>query len=652
MPVLVRIAAIATALIAIVVSALALPASAKPPMEAFGDVPEIRAMDLSPDGSKVAFIQRINGIDYLVNYEFATKAWKPLVSVQEIRARSVQFVGNNFIVLRASKAERFFGYRGTHEYSAAFAYDLSKGKIVQLLTRTEKLYPAQTGLGKIVGVDPGGRHVYMPAFETTSDPSLSLWRVSLETGRGEIHVRGTSNTVDWLVDARGKAVMREDFSEKRRVHEVRAGADGKLQLIYTSESENLPGIGVMGISRDQTSLIATAQNDSEFRSLFTVNPISGALTGPVFTRDDADIQNVVIDSNRIVHGVIYSGMRPTYDLFDEQLETDLKSAQNAFPSSSVWLVSWTADWSKLLLLVEGGTSSELYVVFDRATKRATQITLGRTLIKPEDIGEVITIEYKARDGLKIPGLITWPAGVPADQRKNLPLVVMPHGGPEVYDSIGFDWLAQFLANEGYAVLQPNFRGSAGFGKAFRDAGRGEWGRKMQDDITDGVNAMIKMGWADKDRVCIAGWSYGGYAALAGGALTPDHYKCVVSVAGVSHLRDMIATEKRNHGSRSLRAMYWEMLIGDPDRDAKAIDAVSPAKLAENFKAPVLLIHGTEDTNVPARQSDMMNDALKAANKQVEYVRIKGDDHGLLDNDSRKIALTKVAEFLKTHIGPR
>jgi len=647
MPMLARLAAIIAVLFA-----LALSAAAKPPIEAFGDVAEVRSMDLSPDGSRVAFIQRIDGVDFLVNYEFATKSWKALVSVQEIRARSVQFAGNNFILLRASKAERLFGYRGTHEFSAAFAYDLSKGKIVQLLSRTEKLYPAQSGLGRIVGIDPGGKHVYMPAYEGASDPSLALWRVNLETGRGEIYSRGSSSTIDWMVDAKGKVVMREDFSEKRKVHEVRAGADGKLKVIYTSADDDLPAIGVVGVSRDQTQLITTAENDSEFDSVFTMNPTTGELAGPVFTRADADIQSVVIDSNRIVHGVIYSGMQPSYDMFDEAIEADVKEAQDRFPNSSVWLAAWTDDWSKLLLLVEGGTASERYLVFDRTAKKLTMITTGRTLIKPEDMGEVVTIEYKARDGLKIPGLITWPAGVPEDQRKNLPLVVMPHGGPESYDQIGFDWLAQFVANEGYAVLQPNFRGSSGFGSAFRDAGRGQWGRKMQDDITDGVNAMIKMGWADKQRVCVVGWSYGGYAALAGGALTPELYKCVVSVAGVSNLREMIATEKRNHGSQSMSVMYWEMLIGDPDKDAKAIDAVSPAKLADRFQAPVLLIHGTEDTTVLARQSDIMNDALKAANKPVEYIRIKGDDHGLVDNDSRRIALTKVADFLKTHIGAK
>ena len=161
------------------------------------------------------------------------------------------------------------------------------------------------------------------------------------------------------------------------------------------------------------------------------------------------------------------------------------------------------------------------------------------------VGLVQTIEYSSRDGLKIPAIITWPPGVDGGTAKKLPLVVMPHGGPERYDRVGFDWMAQFFANEGYAVLQPNFRGSTGFGVEFRDAGRGQWGLKMQDDVTDGVNAMIKTGWTDPDRVCIVGWSYGGYAALAGGAFTPELYRCVIAGGAVTDLPQMLNHERRD-----------------------------------------------------------------------------------------------------------
>jgi dipeptidyl aminopeptidase/acylaminoacyl peptidase len=343
-------------------------------------------------------------------------------------------------------------------------------------------------------------------------------------------------------------------------------------------------------------------------------------------------------------------MYPSYQMFDPGLEADIKGVQNALSASSVYLDSWSSDWSKLLFFVDGGARAERYILLDRATKKLTAVANARPEITQADVGEVITIEYKSRDGLTIPGLVTWPTGVAAADRNNLPLIVMPHGGPKAFDSVGFDWLAQYLANEGYAVLQPNFRGSTGFGASFAQAGYGEWGRKMQDDITDGANALVKMGWADPQRICIVGWSYGGYAALAGGALTPDLYKCVASIAGVSNLRDMILDARKRYGPNSRSVTYWELLIGDLDKEGDAIDAVSPSRLADRFKAPVLLIHGESDTTVPVRQSDVMNDALRSAKKNVRYVRIPGDDHGLVDNASRRQALTELGAFLKANIG--
>jgi dipeptidyl aminopeptidase/acylaminoacyl peptidase len=643
--------------LAILALCITAPGFAKPPLEVFGDLPEVRAMVISPDGQRAAFINRVQNVDYLVMHEFATKTSKPLVSIDEIKARAVRFVGDNFIVLIASSTGSVFGFRGRHEYSAAFAYNISTGKIVQLLTHTDGIYPAQSGLGRIVGVAPDGKHVYMPAFMggRGSKPSLDLLEVDLDTGRGRSSVgsRGQNSTKDWIVSAAGEVLAREDFNESRKLHEIRSYGQkdgGGAQKIFSVETP-VPATNLVGVSRDGKSLITVDNGDSEFLSLYEMAVADGATSGPILQKDDADIDGVLVDVNRVVHGVRYSGMMPRYDLFDPQLQADIAKTQQAFPDASVVVSSWTADWSKILLHVQGGSGAERYVLFDRTARKLNVISNGRPSIKPGDVGEVVTIEYKARDGLKIPALITWPAGVDKESRKNLPLVVMPHGGPESYDSVGFNWLAQFIANEGYAVLQPNFRGSAGFGAKFRYAGRGEWGRKMQDDITDGVNALVKMGWADASRVCIVGWSYGGYAALAGGALTPDLYKCVVSVAGVSNLRDMLAFEKRTHGATSTAVRYWEEQIGDPDRDRVAIDAVSPARRAENFKAPVLLIHGADDTTVPSVQSSIMNDALKNAGKPVQYIRIKGDDHGLVDNESRRTALKAIGEFLATYLKP-
>jgi dipeptidyl aminopeptidase/acylaminoacyl peptidase len=385
--------------------------------------------------------------------------------------------------------------------------------------------------------------------------------------------------------------------------------------------------------------------------MYEMSLADGKLTGPLRSRTDSEIEGFIRDENSVVIGVSYSGLHPSYELFDPALDKDVKAAINALPDASVSLVSWSDDWSKILFYAEGGKHPGRYMLFDRTAKKLSQVARSRPDIKAEEVGEVVTIEYKARDGLTIPAIVTWPAGVPADQRKNLPLVVMPHGGPESYDSVGFDWLAQFLANEGYMVLQPNFRGSGGFGASFAQAGHEQWGRKMQDDVTDGARALMTMGWADPGRTCILGWSYGGYAALAGGALTPDLYKCVVSIAGVSDLRTMLGWEKRERGPDSTAFAYWTRVIGDIDQDAEAIEAVSPYRLASSFKAPVLLIHGGDDLTVPERQSEMMEQALRGAGKQVTYHRIGKDDHSLVAVDSRNKALTAIGEFLAKYLKP-
>ncbi len=643
--------------IAVAVAAFALvagSATAKPPPEAFGDMPAVRSPDISPDGKYVAYISRVDGVDYLAKYDLATGKNEALIKLPDVKANGAYWVGPDYIILRASQMTANNGMTRRYEDTAAFAYNIKTKKIVQLLVATQGLYRFQTGLGSIVGIDPGGQHVYMPAFmdKTGTDPTLDLVKVNLETGRGARlnGGQGSSMTVSWVMDNKANIIARIDFSEKQSLYQIRAYNPGGGDRVIYSETTKRPSLGIVGFSEREGALVALKYESSEFPEMFEIALADGALTGPLKTREGAEIAGVINDENKVVMGVAYSGMYPSYELFDEQLNREVKAAVGAMPDSAVALASWTDDWNKILLYVDGGAQPPRYILYDRPGRRLTQVARARPDIKPEEIAEVVTVEYKARDGLPIPTLITWPVGVPADQRKNLPMIVMPHGGPESYDSVGFDWLAQFLANEGYLVLQPNFRGSGGFGASFAQAGYGEWGRKMQDDVTDGAKALITMGWADPNRTCIVGWSYGGYSALAGGAFTPDLYKCVVAIAGVSDLKTMLGHEKRENGPDSRTYAYWQSVIGDPEKDAAAIEAVSPYRLAANFKAPVLLIHGTDDLVVPQRQSELMDEALRAANKPVTFLRIGKDDHSLVAPESRTRALNEIAAFLQTHIG--
>jgi dipeptidyl aminopeptidase/acylaminoacyl peptidase len=228
-------------------------------------------------------------------------------------------------------------------------------------------------------------------------------------------------------------------------------------------------------------------------------------------------------------------------------------------------------------------------------------------------------------------------------------VVLAHGGPAARDTMGFDWWAQAIASRGYAVLQANFRGSTGYGEAFMEAGYGEWGRKMQTDLSDGVRWLASEGLIDPSRVCIVGASYGGYAALAGPTLDTGVYRCAVSVNGVSDLRRMVEVEARagvNRNNETVR--YWNRFMGAERLGDRSLDERSPSRLAAQADAPILLIHGRDDTVVPLEQSRLMAQALRRADKPVEFIELEGEDHWLSRSDTRLRMLTETMRFLQAH----
>jgi dipeptidyl aminopeptidase/acylaminoacyl peptidase len=316
-------------------------------------------------------------------------------------------------------------------------------------------------------------------------------------------------------------------------------------------------------------------------------------------------------------------------------------------STVVRMIAWSADRKRIVVATSGPRNPGAYFMYDAARDAVSTIGRRHPNLPQRELGETFVIKYPARDGAKIPGYLTMP---PGKGEKNLPLVVLPHGGPETRDYAMFDPWVQMLANRGYAVLQPNFRGSGGYGKRFAEAGHRQWGRLMQDDITDAVKALVKDGTADPNRVCIVGASYGGYAALAGGAFTPELYKCVVSISGISDVLKMMENEDYRAQGDSYAFDYWRRWVGDPVADAEQMKLISPINHAAKFKAPVLLIHGSDDDVVLASQSMSMKGALRKAGKQADLMLIDGEGHTPIQQFTKLYILTEVERFVTTHLG--
>jgi dipeptidyl aminopeptidase/acylaminoacyl peptidase len=322
------------------------------------------------------------------------------------------------------------------------------------------------------------------------------------------------------------------------------------------------------------------------------------------------------------------------------------SLQKVFKGSQVYLYDWSADRERVVVRVDSADASPKWFLFDRPRKELSPLGVDYPALASVALGKLRRFKYKARDGLEIEALLTMPPGAPAANAK-APVVVLPHGGPQAQDGEGFDFIVQFLATRGYAVLQPQFRGSTGYGEAFRLAGQGEWGGKMQTDLLDAVAAAAANGDVDPLRTCIVGASFGGYAAMAGAAFHSESYRCAAAIAGVSDLGLLLGENVNLYGKDSAAQEQLRETLGQST--SQKLAATSPAQHAADVKIPLLLIHGDQDTVVPPEQSEVMAKAMKVANRPVEHVVLAGENHYLTKTATRTQMLKTLEAFLAKNL---
>ncbi len=622
------------------------------PIEAYGALPAVGMMKLSPDGTRTVSRLIVEDNDIIAVRDIETSEFVSGANAERVNPRYLRFVNENHVILVASKAVRPGLGSSSFDYSVAYTMDAGTSDVRVLLQRAKGLYDYQGGLGRIVGRSPDGNTVYMPAYvggQGGEPPKLALLSVGLDRARERRVARGNEHTRDWFVNEHGTPIVREDFDDRKNVYRLYAvDEQGKEErLLYEEESELFP-FSVVGVTEKRDALVVVINSEETgVASYYLMSIADGEFTGPVLERDGLGVERVISDINRVIYGVEFEGFLPQYLFFDDSLNKRMAAIQQSLSDTSVRLASWSEDFSKLLVEVSGGWNSGAYVLFSEPGVPAKVLARARPEIGKDQVVPTRMVDYDARDGRRIPALVTVREDVAA--QGPAPLIVMPHGGPQSHDRFGFDWDVQYLASRGYAVLQPQFRGSDGFGNEHMWAGDGEWGGKMQSDIDDGVNYLVESGVANPDRVCIVGASYGGYAALAAGAFSPAMYRCVVAIAPVADLHKMMRRERADHGRHHWVLDYWERLQGAELSQKDALRAISPAFHAEVFKAPVLLLHGRKDTVVPIEQSKIMRKALKKAGKDVKFVQLKGEDHQLSQPETRLETLRELAAFIEEHL---
>ena len=468
-----------------------------------------------------------------------------------------------------------------------------------------------------------------------------LYRVDLDTGDIKMLSRGSDQQDNWIIGPNGEVVAREQSEWQTGAWKVFAGpVNGRL--LASGRSKLKEGAVALGQTPDE--LLLARPTEAGDHVTFQRLPLSGA--APTDIPDlDSDASAIVVDTeNGLWIGTTTKDDRPQVQFFSPALEAKVHAIYAAFPNQTVELKSWSDDFSKVVVFITGADSGTYYLV-DMTTHKADPVGYAYPNIAPEDVGPVRMIDYQAGDGLPLHAVLTLPPGRPA---KALPLVVLPHEAMTKRGYPVFVALAQALASRGYAVVQPNTRGSTGYGLVFASAAFGQLGRKTETDIADAVAALASQGMIDPKRVCIIGSGWGGYSALAGVTIEQGLYRCAVSVDGIADLRELVAATEANTLGVTSATRLVEDMVGAKSLVDPELGAMSPVKLAGRADAPVLLIYKSAALGRVTNQSQQMAAALRRAGKPVDELVLPPDGDAA-ELEASQIAMFKAAvAFIELH----
>jgi dienelactone hydrolase len=613
-------------------------AATVPPLSAYGTLPQTEALAMSPNGEMFASVGTRPEGRVLLAQNLKGEA-VAATRLNDAKIAGIDWAGNDHVIAYWHSTIRQDIGLPREEVIQAIVLNV-KTKKVTVLPAPSDSYINILG-GHYGFVEEGGEwfgYYALYPLERGLPKPASLYKIGLDSGATSKVASvsaGRSNRRDWVIDTAGRVIATSEYDEENGNWTVRGSDSSKV----IASGRSIYGFNLVGLGRTPGTVLIITEDD---QSMSELNLADGSRSVIASSSGNALIFSPT--TRLLVAGTMAAGEHNQLVVFDPGLSQRMKSIEGAFPGAKLLLSSVSADLTKIVVYVEIGPKTGTYHLIDFNTMQAIVLAHTRSGIPDDAIGTSEAVEYRAGDGLTIGSILTLP---PGGTRSNLPLVVLPHQEPESVDTIGFNWLAQAFASRGYAVLQPNSRGSAGHGAEFRNAGFGQWGRRMQTDLSDGVAALAARGIIDPRRVCIVGHFYGGYAALAGVTLQHGIYRCAAAYGGIAHPPRLLHNLDGSEWTETVKR-YWRAFFGVGMHEYGAPNEISPLVHAAEADAPILLIQGQDDTIVDMEHIEEMEAALKRAGKPVELLKLKGEDHWLSHSATRLQMLEAMMAFVQKY----
>ncbi len=619
---------------------------------AFGTMPALWDVRLSPDGTKVSFLQ-MHSDDISVLTIFDLTSGKANLALASSRggfdlqwcdwANIERLLCSFYGISRAANSfpvTRLVAINADGSNMHVLLQNRVEGNYSQFLDGIVDWLPDDPRhiLASVPNIMPGSIDVYRRAH--ASSRGFSAKPVEIYSGDMGIPVETQSGLVGWVSDGHGTPRLYWQLTERHRRWHYRRSGKNKWRRLHTSKHSDLDDeFHPVGFGSDPDQLLVIKPHEGRL-ALWSMDLKGEKEDEVVFSHPEVDVGGtLVLGKYKRIVAIEYSTDRPHRYFFDDVVEKISDRLASHYLGKSVEVLDESWDHRYYIVFVASDRDPGIFYRFDVEKNHLQQISSMYPLLDSRSLSPMEPIRYTARDGVEIPGYLTLPV---AAGEGPLPAVILPHGGPESRDYWQFDWIVQFLAAKGYAVLQSNYRGSGGYGNNWAGEGGFRAWRTAINDLADGAQYLVEQGIVDSSRICVVGWSYGGYAALMSGVEEPDRYRCLVSIAGVSDPEMLIEDSKYFMNRASI-----EKFIG---RDREVTHRGSALKRASEIRVPVLLFHGDEDINVRVHHSRKMAKALKRAKKPVDYIEYADVEHSIHRNGYRIDMLDKIGSFLDSHIG--